>query len=124
MAAYLSMGEAHRRIADYLSRLDDAISQSDGADLASLLAISSAPASTPLSDALAAFPDFPHLASDRFPHLSDFLPPLLRAIHSHSLRRFGDAYSSFEKAARCVPPPSIHSVRTIWINLIDFFWRI
>uniref|UniRef100_A0ACD5Y2S1 Uncharacterized protein n=1 Tax=Avena sativa TaxID=4498 RepID=A0ACD5Y2S1_AVESA len=99
MATYLSMGEAHRRIADYLSRLDDAISQSDGGDLASLLAISSAPASTPLPDALGAFPDFPHLASDRYPHLSDFLPPLLRAIHSHSLRRFGDAYSSFEKAA-------------------------
>jgi hypothetical protein len=109
MAAYLSMGEAHRRIAYYLSRLDDAISQSDGADLASLLAISSAPASTPLSDALAAFPDFPHLASDRYPHLSDFLPPLLRAIHSHSLRRFGDAYSSFEKAARCLLPRSTHS---------------
>ncbi|KAL6655639.1 hypothetical protein ACP70R_006465 [Stipagrostis hirtigluma subsp. patula] len=99
MAAYLSMGEAHRRIGDYLSRVSDAISSSDGAALASLVAVSSAPASTPLSDALAAFPDFPRLAADRFPHLADLLVPLLRAIHSHSLQRFADAYSSFEKAA-------------------------
>ncbi|XP_062199742.1 enhanced ethylene response protein 5 [Phragmites australis] len=99
MAAYLSMGEAHRRIADYLARVVDAISSSDGAALASLLAISSAPASTPLSDALAAFPDFPRLAADRFPNLSDLLVPLLRTIHSHSRQRYADAYSSFEKAA-------------------------
>ncbi|BAF24988.1 enhanced ethylene response protein 5 [Oryza sativa Japonica Group] len=99
MAAYLSMGEAHRRIADYLSRVADSVSSSDGAALASLLAVSSAQAPAPLSDALSAFPDFPRLAADRYPHLSDLLPPLLRAIHSHSLRRFADAYSSFEKAA-------------------------
>ncbi|CAL5064554.1 unnamed protein product [Urochloa decumbens] len=97
--AYLSMGEAHRRIGDYLSRVVNAISSSDGAALASLVAVSSAPASTPLSDALAAFPDFPRLAGDRYPHLADFLVPLLRSIHSHSLQRFADAYSSFEKAA-------------------------
>ncbi|CAL5081310.1 unnamed protein product [Urochloa decumbens] len=99
MAAYLSMGEAHRRIGDYLSRVVNAISSSDGAALASLVAVSSAPGSTPLSDALATFPDFPRLAGDRYPHLADFLVPLLRSIHSHSLQRFADAYSSFEKAA-------------------------
>ncbi|OEL28024.1 Enhanced ethylene response protein 5 [Dichanthelium oligosanthes] len=99
MAAYLSMGEAHRRIGDYLSRVVDAISSSDGAALASLIAVSSAPGSTSLSDALATFPDFPRLAGDRIPHLADLLVPLLRAIHSHSLQRFADAYSSFEKAA-------------------------
>ncbi|RLM86576.1 hypothetical protein C2845_PM04G13780 [Panicum miliaceum] len=98
MAVYLSMGEAHRRIGDYLSRVVDAISTSDGAALASLFAVS-APGSTLLSDALAAFPDFPRFAGDRFPHLADLLVPLLRAIHSHSLQRFADAYSSFEKAA-------------------------
>ncbi|CAL5078748.1 unnamed protein product [Urochloa decumbens] len=99
MAAYLSMGEAHRRIGDYLSRVVSAISSSDGAALASLVAVSSAPGPTPLSDALAAFPDFPRLAGDRYPHLADLLVPLLRSIHSHSLHRFADAYSSFEKAA-------------------------
>uniref|UniRef100_A0A0D9XDD0 PCI domain-containing protein n=1 Tax=Leersia perrieri TaxID=77586 RepID=A0A0D9XDD0_9ORYZ len=98
MAAYLSMGEAHRRIGDYLSRVADSIASSDGAALASLLAVSSS-APAPLSDALSALPDFPRLAADRYPDLSDLLPPLLRAIHSHSLRRFADAYSSFEKAA-------------------------
>jgi hypothetical protein len=112
MAAYLSMGEAHRRIGDYLSRVVNAISSSDGAALASLVAVSSSPGSTPLSDALAALPDFPRLAGDRYPHLADLLVPLLRAIHSHSLQRFADAYSSFEKAARFVPPPlnPVHSI--------------
>ena len=48
MAAYLSMGEAHRRIGEYLSRVVDAISSSDGAALASLVAVSSAPGRPPL----------------------------------------------------------------------------
>ena len=122
MAAYLSMGEAHRRIGDYLSRVTNAISYSNGAALASLLSVSSAPASTPLSDALAAFPDFPRLAGDRFPHLADFLVPLLRAIHSHSIQRFADAYSSFEKASKFVPhpPDSIQSIGVF--EEVTCFW--
>lgn len=95
----MSMGEAQRRIGDYLSRVTNAISCSDAAALASLLSVSSAPASTPLSDALAAIPDFPRLAGDRYPDLADLLVPLLRAIHFHSIQRFADAYSSFEKAS-------------------------
>lgn len=95
----MSMGEAQRRIGDYLSRVTNAISCSDGAALSSLLSVSSAPASTPLSDALAAIPDFPRLAGDRYPDLADLLVPLLRAIHFHSIQRFADAYSSFEKAS-------------------------
>jgi hypothetical protein len=106
MAAYMSMGEAHHRIGDYLSRVADAISCSDGTALASLLAVSSAQASTPLTDALAAFPDFPRLAADRFPNLSELFVPFLRTIHSHSLQRYADAYSSFEKAAKFVPTSS------------------
>ena len=122
MAAYLSMGEAHRRIGDYLSRVVDAISSSDGAALASLVAVSSAPGSTLLSDALAAFPDFPRLAGDRFPHLADLLIPLLRAIHSHSLQRFADAYSSFEKAAKFVPLPP-DSVQFVgFFEYLTCFW--
>lgn len=39
--AYLSMGEAHRRITDYLSRFCDAVSSQDAATLSALLAISS-----------------------------------------------------------------------------------
>jgi nuclear mRNA export protein PCID2/THP1 len=97
---------AHRRIGDYLSRVADAISCSDGTALASLLAVSSPQASTPLTGPLAAFPDFPRLAADRFPNLADFLVPLLRTIHSHSLQRYADAYASFEKAAKFVPSSS------------------
>jgi len=116
------MGEAHRRIGEYLSRVVDAISSSDGAALASLVAVSSAPGSTLLSDALAAFPDFPRLAGDRFPHLADLLIPLLRAIHSHSLQRFADAYSSFEKAAKFVPRPP-DSVQFVgFFEYLTCFW--
>ncbi|URE16342.1 PAM [Musa troglodytarum] len=39
--AYLSMGEAHRRITDYLSRFSDAVSSQDAAVLSPLLAVSS-----------------------------------------------------------------------------------
>lgn len=39
--AYVSMGEAHRRITDFLGRFSDAISSQDGAALKPLLAVSS-----------------------------------------------------------------------------------
>jgi hypothetical protein len=122
MAAYLSMGEAQRRIGDYLSRVTNAISCSDAAALASLLSVSSAPASTPLSDALAAIPDVPRLAGDRYPDLADLLVPLLRAIHFHSIQRFADAYSSFEKASKFVPhlPDSVQSIGVF--EDVTYFW--
>jgi len=38
--AYVSMGEAHRRITDYLNAFSDAIAAQDGASLRRLLAFS------------------------------------------------------------------------------------
>ncbi|KAG0482192.1 hypothetical protein HPP92_010276 [Vanilla planifolia] len=39
--AYVSMGEAHRRITDFLFRFSEAVSSQDGAALKPLLAVSS-----------------------------------------------------------------------------------
>lgn len=50
------MGEAHRRINDYLNRFSDAVSTQDGASLKQLLSLSSNnPAILSLADALNVF---------------------------------------------------------------------
>ncbi|KAL3825277.1 hypothetical protein ACJIZ3_021306 [Penstemon smallii] len=56
MAAYMSMGEAHRRINEYLNRFSDAVSYQDGKSLSRLLSISSDSATLlSLADALNTF---------------------------------------------------------------------
>ncbi|CAK9134947.1 unnamed protein product, partial [Ilex paraguariensis] len=46
--AYMSMGEAHRRITEYLNRFSEAVSSQDGASLTRLLSVSSeSPLSSP-----------------------------------------------------------------------------
>lgn len=99
--AYLSVGETNRRIADYLSRFSDAVASQDAAALTPLLAVTSA-ASSPVADALAAAssPDSALRLLAHYPQdLADILSPLLRSIHSLRLRRYADAYASFEKSA-------------------------
>ncbi|RWV92193.1 hypothetical protein GW17_00045456 [Ensete ventricosum] len=72
--AYLSMGEAHRRITDYLSRFSDAVSSQDAAALSPLLAVSSNSASLQsLADALNVFQVLHHtLHSCRPPRFLSF----------------------------------------------------
>lgn len=54
--AYLSMGEAHRRITEYLNRFSDSVASQDGASLKSLLALSSnSPNLLALADSLNVF---------------------------------------------------------------------
>lgn len=54
--AYLSMGEAHRRITDYLNRFSDAVSYQDVASLAQHFSFSSnSPSLLYLADALNIF---------------------------------------------------------------------
>lgn len=54
--AYLSMGEAHRRITEYLNRFSDSVSSQDGVSLKSLLALSSnSPNLLALADSLNVF---------------------------------------------------------------------
>lgn len=56
MAAYMSMGEAHRRITEYLNRFSDVVSYQDGTSLKHLLSLSSeSPNFLALADALNLF---------------------------------------------------------------------
>lgn len=105
--AYLSMGEAHRRISSYLASFSDAIAAQDGGALKPLLAVSSSSSSSPcpllgVADALVAFHDWPRLVnqSERFSNIGETLIPLLRSLQSYRLRRFADAYASYERAAK------------------------
>ncbi|KOM29608.1 hypothetical protein LR48_Vigan728s003100 [Vigna angularis] len=56
--AYMSMGEAHRRMTEYLNRFSDAVSSQDGSSFKSLFALSSnSPYLLSLADALNLFQD-------------------------------------------------------------------
>ncbi|XP_057968686.1 enhanced ethylene response protein 5 [Malania oleifera] len=100
--AYVSMGEAHRRITDYLNRFSDAVSSQDGPSLRRLFAVSSnSSLLLSLSDALNVFQDYNRLIkqSDRYSQLGEILAPLLRSLQSYRLRHLVDAYHNFEKSA-------------------------
>ncbi|GAB2268398.1 Enhanced ethylene response protein 5 [Dionaea muscipula] len=100
--AYVSMGEAHRRITDYLNRFSDAISTQNGAALRRLFAVSSYNSVLlSLADALNVFQDANRLIkqSDKYAQYSEILVPLLRSLQSCRLSHSVDAYMAFEKCA-------------------------
>ncbi|XP_062091018.1 enhanced ethylene response protein 5 [Humulus lupulus] len=100
--AYVSMGEAHRRITDYLNRFYDAVSYQDGASLKFLLSLSSnSPSLMSLADALNVYQDANRLIkqSDKYSQLGEILVPLFRALQNYRLANLIDAYQSFEKAS-------------------------
>ncbi|XP_026399358.1 enhanced ethylene response protein 5-like [Papaver somniferum] len=101
--AYLSIGESHRRINDYLNRFSDSISYEDGPSLKQLLSVSSNSSSLlSLGDALNVFQDANRLIkqSDRFTQpVGEIIAPLLRCIQNYRSGNFVDAYSSLEKSA-------------------------
>ncbi|KAI3934292.1 hypothetical protein MKW98_009273 [Papaver atlanticum] len=101
--AYLSIGESHRRIDDYLNRFSDSISYEDGPSLKQLLSVSSNSSSLlSLGDALNVFQDANRLIkqSDRFTQqVGEIIAPLLRCIQNYRSGQFVDAYSSLEKFA-------------------------
>ncbi|KAM1361311.1 hypothetical protein ACFX15_025951 [Malus domestica] len=100
--AYLSMGEAHRRITDYLNRFSDAVSTQDGASLKNLLSLSSnSPALLSLADALNVFQDFNRLIkqSDNDSQFGEILVHLFRAFQSYRIGNSIDSYQAFEKSA-------------------------
>ncbi|KAM1315912.1 hypothetical protein ACFX10_019437 [Malus domestica] len=74
--AYLSMGEAHRRITDYVNRFSDA-------------------------DALNIFKDFNRLIkqSDNDSQFGKILVHLFRAFQSYRIGNFIDSYQAYEKPA-------------------------
>ncbi|KAG8376133.1 hypothetical protein BUALT_Bualt09G0031600 [Buddleja alternifolia] len=101
-AAYMSMGEAHRRINEYLNRFSDAVSYQDGKSLSGLLSVSSNSAALlSLADALNTFQDANRVIrqSDKYSQYADILVPIFRALQSYRLRKLVDSYMAFEKAS-------------------------
>ncbi|CAI0628322.1 unnamed protein product [Linum tenue] len=100
--AYLSMGESHRRITDYLNRFADAINYQDGDSLARLFSISSdTPSLLSLADALNVFQDANRLIkqSEKFSQYGEVVAPFFRSLQSYRLGNLVDAYGAFEKAS-------------------------
>ncbi|ESW26657.1 hypothetical protein PHAVU_003G137300 [Phaseolus vulgaris] len=100
--AYMSMGEAHRRITEYLNRFSDAVSSQDGASFKSLFALSSnSPYLLSLADALNLFQDANRLIkqSDNYSQFADILVPLFRSFQNYRQNNLLEAYNAFEKTA-------------------------
>ncbi|MBA0747554.1 hypothetical protein Gogos_004461 [Gossypium gossypioides] len=100
--AYPSMGEAHRRITDYLNKFCDTVSYQDVASLAQLFSFSSnSPSLLSLADALNFFQDANRLIkqSDKFSQFGEILAPLFRSLQSYRLGNLVEAYHAFEKFA-------------------------
>ncbi|XP_052199597.1 enhanced ethylene response protein 5 isoform X2 [Diospyros lotus] len=94
----MSMGEAHRRITDYLNRFSDAVSYQDGASLKLLLAVSSLPS---LADALNVFQDANRVIkqSEKYSQFGEIIAPLFRSLQSYRLGHLLDSYQAYEKSA-------------------------
>ncbi|KAL2251102.1 enhanced ethylene response protein 5 isoform X1 [Sesamum indicum] len=102
MAAYVSMGEAHRRITEYLNRFSDAVSYQDGKTLSRLVSVSSdAAVLVSLAEALNTFQDANRLfrQSEKYSQYADILLPMFRALQSYRLRNLVESYLAFEKAS-------------------------
>ncbi|CDP03170.1 unnamed protein product [Coffea canephora] len=101
-AYMMSMGEAHRRILEYLNRFSDAVSTQDGKSLSRLLSISSdSHHLLSLVDALNTFQDANRLIrqSEEYSQYADILLPIFRALQSYRLRNLVESYQAFEKAS-------------------------
>ncbi|KAI4376537.1 hypothetical protein MLD38_014287 [Melastoma candidum] len=102
MAAYLSMGEAHRRINDYLNRFADSVMSQDVGSLKSLLTLTAdSPFLLAVADSISLVQDGNRLIkqSEKYSQLAEILVPLLRAIQCYRVNNLADAYHAFEKAA-------------------------
>ncbi|KAF6175331.1 hypothetical protein GIB67_021836 [Kingdonia uniflora] len=100
--AYVSMGEAHRRVTEFLSRFSDSVFSQNGSSLKQLFSVSSNSSSLlSLADALNVFQDSNRLIkqSDTYSQLGEILVPLLRSLQSYRNGNLVDAYTSFEKSA-------------------------
>lgn len=102
MASYMSMGEAHRRITEYLNRFTDVVSYQDGTSLKQLLSLTSeSPSFLALADALNLFQDANRLIrqADKYAQYAEIVAPLFRAMQSYRVGHFAESYQAFEKSA-------------------------
>ncbi|KAL5570801.1 hypothetical protein UlMin_020398 [Ulmus minor] len=89
--AYVSMGEVHRRITNYLNRLSDVVSSQDGTSLKLLFSLSS---NSPISSLLPTLVN----QSERFSQLGDIVLPLFHTLQNYRLGNSTNAYEAFEKS--------------------------
>ncbi|KAJ0531920.1 putative proteasome component (PCI) domain, winged helix-like DNA-binding domain superfamily [Helianthus annuus] len=102
MASHMSMGEAHRRITEYLNRFVDVISYQDGTSLKNLLYLSSeSPSFLALADALNIFQDANRVIkqADKYSQYAEIVAPLFRAMQSYRVGHLVESYQAFEKSA-------------------------
>ncbi|XP_028751374.1 enhanced ethylene response protein 5 [Neltuma alba] len=100
--AYMSMGEAHRRITEYLNRFCDSIASQDGASLKSLFSLSSnSPFLLSVADALNLFQDANRLIkqSEKYYQYGEILVPVFRSLQSYKQGNLVESYQSFEKSS-------------------------
>uniref|UniRef100_A0A7N0TUH0 PCI domain-containing protein n=1 Tax=Kalanchoe fedtschenkoi TaxID=63787 RepID=A0A7N0TUH0_KALFE len=100
--AYLSMGEAHRRVAEYLHRLSDAVSSQDVNSLNHLFSVSSnSPFLLSFADALNLLQDTNRLVklADKSSQLGEIPLHLLTCFQNYRLGNLVDSYHAFEKFA-------------------------
>jgi hypothetical protein len=101
--AYLSMGESHRRITEFLNRFSDAVSYQNAVSFKSLFALSSnSHLLLSLADALAIFNDANRLINqnENFSQFADIIVPLFRSLQHYKQSNFVEAYNAFEKTAK------------------------
>lgn len=102
MASYMSMGEAHRRITEYLNRFTDVVSYQDGTSLKQLLSLSSeSPSFLALADALNLFQDANRLIrqADKYSQYAEIVAHLFRAMQSYRVGHLAESYQAYEKSA-------------------------
>lgn len=98
----MSMGEANRRINEYLNRFSDAVSYQDGKSLSRLFSVSSDSASLlSVADALNIFQDANRVIrqSEKHSQYTDILVPIFRALQSYRLKNLVESYTAFERAS-------------------------
>lgn len=98
----MSMGEANRRITEYLNHFSDAVSYQDGTSLKKILSLSSdSPSILYLADALNLFQDANRLIrqTDKYSQYAEIVAPLFRAFQNYRIGHLVDSYQAFEKSA-------------------------
>lgn len=98
----MSMGEAHRRLSDYVNEFTEAIASQNGAALKPLLAISSnSPHRESVASAIQVFKDISRLVKqvDKYAQLGDMLQQHIRCMQSFQSKHYIDAYYALEKSS-------------------------
>jgi hypothetical protein len=96
------MGEAHRRLSEYVNEFTEAIASQNGAALKPLLAISSnSPHRESVASAIQVFKDISRLVKqvDKYAQLGDMLQQHIRCVQSFQSKHYIDAYYALEKSS-------------------------